>query len=87
MTRREWKDLIESKIVILDGAMGSNLQEAGMEPGVSTEKWIIDNSDIVINLQKSYLEAGADIIYAPTFGANGIKLKEYGLDNKVDFIN
>ncbi|HHT98132.1 MAG TPA: dihydropteroate synthase, partial [Clostridiales bacterium] len=42
---------------------------------------------IVINLQKSYLEAGADIIYAPTFGANGIKLKEYGLDNKVDFIN
>lgn len=87
MTRKEWKELIESQIVILDGAMGSNLQENGMEPGVSTEKWIIDNSDIVIKLQKSYIEAGADIIYAPTFGANKIKLKEYGLENKVDFIN
>lgn len=87
MIKGKWEELIKSKIVVLDGAMGSNLQKAGMESGVSTEQWIIDNKEVVINLQKQYIEAGADILYAPTFGANRIKLKEYGLENKLEYIN
>ena len=59
-------DLIESKIVIVDGATGSNLQKRGMPSGVCPEKWMIENPQAVIDLQREFLEAGSDIIFAPT---------------------
>lgn len=78
---------LRSNIIILDGAMGSNLQKLGMPPGACTEQWILDNEDKVIELQKAFIEAGADIIYAPTFSANRIKLKAYSLENHIEEIN
>lgn len=67
MTRKEFLDLINSKIVLLDGATGSNLQKRGMPTGVCPEKWILENSRILIDLQKEYIASGSDILYAPTF--------------------
>ena len=87
MTKREFMDLIESKIVIVDGATGSNLQKRGMPSGVCPEKWMIENPQAVIDLQREFLEAGSDIIFAPTFTANRIKLKEYGLADQVEALN
>ncbi len=66
------------KIKLLDGAMGTNLIAAGMPKGVSTEKWILENPDIVKALQSKYVEAGSDILYAPTFGGNSAALGRHG---------
>ncbi|MDF2950934.1 MAG: homocysteine S-methyltransferase [Anaerocolumna sp.] len=87
MTNLEFIELIQSKIVLLDGATGSNLQMRGMPTGVCPEKWILDNPDVMIELQKEYIKAGSDILYAPTFTANRIKLEEYGLEDDIESIN
>ena len=79
MTREEFKKLAD-KLIYLDGATGSNLVRAGMPSGVCPEKWILEHPDAMFELQKNYVEAGTDILYAPTFTANRIKLAEYGLE-------
>lgn len=87
MTKREFLELVQSKIVLLDGATGSNLQKRGMPAGVCPEQWIIEHGEIMKGLQKEYIAAGSDILYAPTFGGNRIKLAEYGLEDKVVEMN
>lgn len=87
MTRQEFRELTKNRIVYLDGAMGSNLIKRGMPKGVCPEKWILENRDIVVELQKEYVEAGTDILYAPTFTSNRIKLQEYGLEVNLLQIN
>lgn len=87
MTKQEFASLCESKYVYLDGATGSNLQIAGMPAGVCPEKWILEHPQILKDLQKAFVEAGSDIIYAPTFTANRIKLEEYGLEGQLSQIN
>ncbi len=87
MTNKELMLLVQSKYVMLDGATGSNLQAAGMTSGVCPEKWILENPEALITLQRDYLKAGSDIILAPTFTANRIKLKEYGIEDKVGDYN
>lgn len=87
MTREEWKELTESKVVFLDGATGSNLLKRGMPAGVCPEKWILENEEVLIGLQHEFIQAGADILYAPTFTGNRIKLKEYGLEDEIAEIN
>lgn len=83
MTREEFKD-ITKKYLYLDGATGSNLVKAGMPSGVCPEQWILEHPDVLLGLQKSYVDAGTDILYAPTFSANRIKLSEYGLDGRLN---
>lgn len=73
--------------IILDGATGTNLQKMGMPMGVCPEAWMIENRDIVLELQKAYVAAGSDIIYAPTFAASRLKLEEYHLEDKVEEMN
>jgi len=87
MTRKEFLNLINSKIVLLDGATGSNLQKRGMPTGVCPEKWMIEHSDVLVGLQKEFIGAGTDILYAPTFTSSRIKLKEYGLADNIESIN
>ncbi len=87
MNRQEFRKLAEDRIIILDGATGSNLIKAGMPSGVCPEKWIIDNPGALISLQRSYVEAGANIVLAPTFTGNRIKLEEYELADRIVEIN
>lgn len=77
----------ENKVLILDGATGTELSKRGMPSGVSPELWILDNPEILVSLQKEYVESGSDILIAPTFGANRIKLEEYGADSRTGAIN
>ena len=87
MTREEFRRLCEKKVVLLDGATGTNLQAAGMGAGVCPEKWILEHPDILADLQRKYYEAGSDIVLAPTFTANRVKLAEYGLEQDIKDIN
>ena len=87
MTREEFEQLAGAGVILLDGATGSNLTKAGMPKGVSTELWVLEHPDILANLQKAYVEAGSQIVYAPTFGANRLKLADYGRENEVEELN
>ena len=87
MTREEFKELVKNGPVILDGATGSNLQNAGMPVGVCPEQWILEHPQTMIDLQRAYVEAGTQILLAPTFTANRIKLEEYGLVDKLVEMN
>lgn len=87
MTREEFRTLVQSRPIILDGATGTNLQKAGMPVGVCPEQWILENPEVLVELQKAYVEAGTDILFAPTFTANRIKLDEYGLAGKLAPMN
>ncbi len=68
--------LLRKKIIILDGAFGTLLQQAGLQPGETPELWSIDHADEVVRIHRSYIEAGSDIVYSNTFGANRYKLAE-----------
>lgn len=63
---------------ILDGAMGTMLQAAGLPLGALPEVWNITHPEIVTEIQKQYVDAGSQIIYANTFGANGHKVASSG---------
>jgi len=73
--------LLKKKIIILDGAAGTELQKRGMPAGVCPEIWCLDNPKVIGKIHNDYQEAGADVIYTCTFGANRIKLSQYGIDN------
>lgn len=87
MRTEELYTMIQQRPVILDGATGSNLQKVGMKPGVCPEEWILENEDKLIALQRAFVEAGTNILYAPTFSGNRIKLEEYGLADRAEEIN
>ncbi len=87
MTKQELYALIEKHPLYLDGATGSNLQKAGMPSGICPEMWILQHPDILIDLQKRFVQAGTQILYAPTFSGNRLKLKEYGLEQHIVVIN
>lgn len=87
MTKEQFQTLIQQKILVLDGATGTNLLKAGMPIGVCPEKWILENPEVLVNLQVDYINAGSNIIYAPTFSGNRIKLEEYGLEKDFERIN
>lgn len=87
MTKQEFRNLINNGVVILDGATGTNLQNAGMPGNVCPEQWILEHPDVMRNLQRSYVAAGTQILYAPTFTGNRIKLGEYGLQHQLADMN
>ncbi|WP_101912147.1 homocysteine S-methyltransferase family protein [Megasphaera vaginalis (ex Bordigoni et al. 2020)] len=87
MTRDEFQQLIADGIVMLDGATGTNLQQAGLPVGVCPEAWILENRTAMIDLQRQFVAAGTQILYAPTFTGNRIKLGEYGLADRLAEMN
>lgn len=82
MTREEFHALSKN-LVILDGATGSNLMKAGMPRGVCTEQWVLEHEDVLIDLQRAYVDAGSQIVMAPTFGANRCNLSAHGLADRI----
>ena len=87
MTKVEFAALAAKKMMLLDGATGSNLMKAGMPIGVCAEAWIRDNPQALLHLQKAYVEAGTQILYAPTFSANRHSLARHGLQDRVAELN
>lgn len=88
MTVSDFKKLFNSgHPIFLDGGVGTNMMKAGMPMGVCPEKWMVDNPGPIGKLQHDYMEAGSNIVLAPSFAANRIKLAEYGLSDQVEEIN
>lgn len=79
MNQSQFRDYCAAGPILLDGATGTHLQQAGMPTGTSPEMWVIDHPDVLADLQSSYLQAGSSILYAFTFGANRIKLAGHGI--------
>ena len=72
-------EILSKRVLILDGAMGTMLQSRGLGVGVKPETYNLTNPEIVESIHYDYLCAGADIVYANTFGANSIMMK--GMDH------
>jgi Methionine synthase I (cobalamin-dependent), methyltransferase domain len=73
--------------IVLDGAMGTRLQMLGMPAGVCTPAWILDHPETFLTVKRSYIDAGSDAIYAPTFGAIGPELKKHRIAMSVREMN
>ena len=86
LTKQEFSAFLE-KTVLLDGATGSELQKAGMPRGCCTEEWILANPEALINLQRRYVQAGSNILYAPSFQAQPIALVRVNLHKQTETIN
>lgn len=79
MNRIQFKERVGSRVLILDGATGTELQKRGMPAGICPELWVAENPGTIKEIQRAYIKAGSDIIYTCTFGGNRIKLEEFGL--------
>ncbi len=64
---------LQNSMVVLDGAMGTLLQAAGLAPGEQPEEWNLSHPSVIQGIHEEYIRAGADVIYANTFGANALK--------------
>lgn len=73
--------------LVFDGAMGTMLISAGLSLGECPEYWNITHSLVITDIHRKYIEAGSDVIQTNTFGANRIKLSNFGLSDKVYEIN
>jgi 5-methyltetrahydrofolate--homocysteine methyltransferase len=79
--------LNKNEILLSDGAWGTFLQDKGMTPGECPELWNITHRNEVLDIAKSYLLAGSDIIETNSFGGSLFKLSLYGLGDRVNEIN
>ena len=83
----DFREAITERVLVLDGAMGTLLQERGLPPGGCPEEMNRVAPDSVIGIHAEYAEAGADILVANSFGGNRIKLANYNLEGAVDELN
>jgi 5-methyltetrahydrofolate--homocysteine methyltransferase len=81
------QNLSKQRVVILDGATGTELQKKGMPSGICPELWCIENSLINKEIHTSYIQAGAQIVYTCTFGANRFKLSQYDAQESTYQVN
>ena len=75
------------KILIADGAWGTELAARGLQPGESPEGWAIYQPDAVLDVAQSYVDAGAEVILTNTFGGSRFKLAKCDLEDRVEEIN
>lgn len=76
-------ELKKGRILVSDGAWGTFLQKKGLIPGQCPEEWNISRPDDVLDIAKSYIAAGADMVETNSFGGSRFKLEKYGFEDKV----
>lgn len=87
MTRTRFHALIEQRLIQLDGATGTELVKRGMPAGVCPEAWVLEHPEALAAVQQAYAASGSDLVYAPTFGGNPLKLAEFHLEQQTGEIN
>ena len=75
-----FEQFLKENIVVLDGGMGTLLQEKGLKAGELPERWNITHSDEVYAIHKAYFDAGSNVVSTNTFGANSLKLSDGELE-------
>ena len=76
-------EFLKDNFVILDGGMGTLLQEAGLKPGELPERWNVSHPEEIIRIQKAYFDAGSNVVLSNTFGANSLKFEEEELSTLI----
>ena len=76
-------DIPLSLPLMLDGATGTELMKRGMPADACMEQWVLERPGVLLGLQREYVAAGANVILAPTLGANAIRLEEHGITGQV----
>lgn len=76
-------DYMKDNLVYLDGGMGTLLQKRGLKPGELPERWNVSHPEVIVDIQKSYFDAGTNIICTNTFGANSLKFDDEELDSLI----
>jgi 5-methyltetrahydrofolate--homocysteine methyltransferase len=88
MTNDEFLGLLHSrKVLVADGATGTNLQKVGLTAGTHTEDWVLDAPDKILDLEKAFVDAGSDIILTCTFGATRPRMRGSRYADQVAEIN
>jgi len=87
MGRMSLKERISKGLLLLDGAMGTQLFARGIEAGKCNDYLNIESGDTILDIHRAYLEAGSDAVLTNTFGANQYALGRHGLADKVAMIN
>ncbi|PKL46664.1 MAG: hypothetical protein CVV39_06910 [Planctomycetes bacterium HGW-Planctomycetes-1] len=87
MAKKNLREKISSGLLILDGAMGTQLMARGIEAGICNEMLNIESPEIILDIHRSYFEAGSDAVYTNTFGANEISLGRHNFAEKAEQIN
>ncbi|MCI0551551.1 MAG: homocysteine S-methyltransferase family protein, partial [Anaerolineae bacterium] len=80
-------EAIKTRVLLSDGAMGTQLQRAGLEPGGCGEAWNLDHPDRVLAIQRGYVNAGSDILLTNTFGGCRIMLNRHEQGERTAEIN
>ena len=87
MTNKFLDAIRSGKVLIADGATGSNLQQRGLPDGKSGEAWVLENPQAILTLEKDFIAAGAEILLTCTFGASRLHLAQMGLAEHSEKIN
>jgi 5-methyltetrahydrofolate--homocysteine methyltransferase len=87
MSKNSILDLAKKRVVLFDGGMGSTIVSLGLSEGECPESWNLSHPEVIKDIHRKYLEAGADVIETNTFGANRLRLASFGYENQVEEIN
>jgi 5-methyltetrahydrofolate--homocysteine methyltransferase len=68
--------LQSGEILVADGATGTNLHKMGLKPGTPPEDLVIDQPDLILGLEKAFVQAGSDLILTCTFGGTRLRMKD-----------
>jgi homocysteine S-methyltransferase len=84
---KSFRDRLQREVIVFDGGVGTYLYEKGIYVNTCFDELNITNPDLVKEVHRDYLNAGADVIETNTFGANRFKLTPYGLETRIADIN